>query len=283
MKSKVIYLFIILAATMATSCKKDITVVANASVQDMLLEKINRIKDTKGGVNIISNETFSRSTKKMVASYQIDGSFESNPFDNVEVDNILLTPLQGVQPDIVSSQYIPSKVYSQEQNSGLFGRKVSVKYHKRGTSADLRTDISIETPPQLNLNIPGLGTSSSTFRSVPLTWTPGNSADNVYIIIVFLPESVSNADYSTYARVTRFISVPDNGSYTIQNSQFDGIPQGAQLAIGVARGNTALAVGMATGTAADRTFITAISSATLIGTIGGGGTGCGGDICIEPN
>jgi hypothetical protein len=279
MKSKIVYLLLACIIALTTSCKKDVTGVVNASVEDMLLEKISRIKDTKGGVTISANQTYSTSLKKMVTNYQIDGSFDNNPFDRVEVGDIVLEPMQATRTDIVTNQYIPNKVYSQDQINSVFGRKVSIKYHKRGSLVDLREDMSIESPPQLGLGVPGIGTS--TFRSVPLTWVAGNSNDNVYVIIAFLPQSVSNEDYRTYSEVTRFISVPDNGSYTIPNSQFSGIPQGAQLVIGVARGNTALAAGMSTGT--DRTAITAISSATLIGTIGGGGGGSCSGICIEPN
>ena len=287
MKSKIVYFLFALVTMVTTSCKKDITIINGTSVEAMLLEKISRIKDTKGGLTIWSSQTCIASTKKMVVGYQIDGAFDNNPFEKVEIGDIVLEPMQATRPDIITNQYIPKKEYSQEQKKIVFGRKVSIKYRKPGTSVDLRNDMSIDTPSELNMGVPGLGSTPS-FRNVPLTWVAGNPSDEVYIMIVFLPESVSNANYSNYARVTRFISVPDNGSYTIQNSQFAGIPSGAVIAIGVARGNTALAAGMATGT--DRTSITAISSATLTATVGGGGGGtgggggggCGSDICIEP-
>jgi hypothetical protein len=278
MKSKIVYFLFALVAMMTTSCKKDLTIANGTSAEAMLLEKISRIKDTKGGLTIWSSQTCIASTKKMVVGYQIDGSFDNNPFEKVEVGDIVLEPMQATRSDITTNQYIPNKEYSQEQKKSVFGRKVSIKYRKPGTTVDLRNDMSIDSPPELDMGVPGLGSTPS-FRNVPLTWNAGNASDNVHIIIAFLPESFSNANYSNYAKVIRFISVPDNGSYSIPNSQFAGIPSGAVIAIGVARGNTALAAGMATGS--DRTSITAISSATLIGTMGGGGGGCG-SICIEP-
>ena len=275
MKKNIFYFLFL--AILLSSCKKDIAPTAFGSAEDLLLAKVSRLINTKGGITIAAHEDYSKSRNKMITTYQIDGSFDDNPFDKVEVGDITLEPLQATRPDILTNQYVVTKAYNQDQINSVFGRKVSIRYHKPGASVDLRSDMSIESPPPLGLDVPGIGGTSS-FRNVPVTWVAGSSNNNVYILISFQPESISNPQFRNYSRVDRFISVPDNGSYTITNDKFSGIPQGAQFIVAVARGNTALAIGMANGT--DRTGITAIATGSLVGTIGGGGS-CSG-ICIEP-
>ena len=281
MKKAIIFLSFAFFSTLVLSCKKDASAVITKSVEDLLIEQVSRIQNTKGGIIIAARENYSKSSGKMKVNYQIEGSFDNEPFDSVSVQGIALEPIQKLYPNTPSNQYIITKDYGLENIKNLFGRKLTIGYHKRGLTASSRTeDVTIQTPSQLDLNVPGLNNTSSSYRNIPITWIAGNSG-SVYVLISFQPESVSNAAFRTYSRIDRFISVPDNGSYTISNDKFLGIPEGAKLIIAVARGNTALAAGMATGT--DRTSITAIATAMLVGVIGGGGGGCGSDICIEPN
>jgi hypothetical protein len=271
-----------------SSCKKEAESIGNTlSPMSTLLEKMNKIKDTKGGGVVISTgQIYTKNPdnpqKRNVSSYgyQIHGFFDNLPFESIQVGDVKLIPYQTLLlPGEFSNQYIPQDD-DRLAFKGLFGKKVNITYKAKNAALDVRSEYSVDAPAQLDVNVPdntgGSGTTSSSnfYRSVPITWNAGNPNDKVYILFSFEPQLVTNERFRSYSAVSKFYEVPDNGSYTLGSSNFQGLPDGANVVIIVARGTTAIGAGITNGYG---TSIQAISTAGISGQVGTGGGGGGGN------
>lgn len=265
------------------SCKKATSL--DNSIDDSLtptlalLKKIQRIEGTQGGVTISTGGFFSNYNPNAKRTFQVDGSFSGLPFENIKIgEEVNLVPLEKLRPGVSSNQYIPDDGYaSTDKLANLFGKKINISYTRKVSSLQSRFDQSIDTPDDLNGSVSGgSGSSSNFYRNVPVSWSAGNSNDKVYVLMMFMPSDISNERFQNYQKVTKFYEVPDNGSYTLTEGNFSGIPQGAYVLIVIARGTTALGAASVNGTA---TSITTMSTTTISGQVGsggGGGTGGGG-------
>ncbi len=272
MKKQIFSICCLALLVLLGACNKEGQSISSLTGEAALIAKINRVKGAQGSVTIRAHTTVSRYVGNST-SYEIGGSFPDQPFEQIMVGALRLEAWQKFRPDINTAQYIctDTTAIANEQAKQMFGTNVAVKYQRKDGSGS-KTEYRIEVPQQLDLDVPLNPTptgGSSSNRNVPLTWRRDANNSEVYILISFNPESVSNSSVRSSPPVDRFLTVPDNGSYTLNESQFAGIPTGAYFIIVVARGTTAVAAGGTTGYSA----INALSTGTIKGQIGGGG-GC---------
>jgi hypothetical protein len=273
-KSSLFIMFLIILAEATTSCKKDTeSNQSTLSPLETLMDKMQRIKGTQGGLTISSGQTYSRYNPNIGVQYDITGGFQNLPFQSIKVGDVNLVPYETLEKGIQSPQYVMDKAYDKSILRNLFGKKISIQYQDKVSTLNSRNDVFIETPSELGVGISG-NSANNFYRNVPLTWSAANNGQNIYILLAFEPQSVSNSQFRNYSRVSKFYEVPDNGAFTLTESNFQGIPQGALVVIVIARGTTAIGAGVGTGIS---TSVQAVSSATLTGQIGTGGGGTGGD------
>lgn len=286
--------FIIVALLCLSACNKESRdlVIDTLSGEETLLSKMNRVDNAKGFI-VISENSFGLGNKRK--SYFLNAVLDSNQvvfFNNIKI-NHNVTLKRNIPVHGSSTQFLPEKSRSNEENAELFGKTISVGM-ETGSNQTLETrtanETSIDTPLEMDVTISSTNAPSnsngtmSVPRNVPLRWTPDSRNRSVYVLLLFDPRHVRNAAHRTARRVSRFHSVSDNGSYTIPASDFSNIPQGAHIEILVARGNTGVIGGTSNGMGS--TAIMTYSMAKIIGSTGGGNTGGSGDscpTCIEVN
>jgi hypothetical protein len=273
-KNSLFIIFLSILTLINTSCKKDTeNTQSTLSPIETLMDKMQRIKGTQGGLTISSGQTYSLYNPNIGVEYDITGGFQDLPFQSIKVGDVNLVPYETLKKGIQSPQYVMDKSYDKSILKNLFGKKVSILYEDKVNTLNPRTVVAIETPSELGVGISGTGVNNF-YRNVPLTWNATNNGQNVYVLLAFEPQSVSNLQFRNYSRVSKFYEIPDNGSFTLTESNFQGIPQGAFVVIVIARGTTAIGAGVGTGI---NTSVQAVSTATLTGQIGTGGGGTGGD------
>jgi hypothetical protein len=277
MKIKISLFLVCCLFIIVSSCKKEIgETESQLSPMNTLLQKMQLIEGTNGGLTISTGKIYSRYNTNLKRTFEITGGFQDLPFENIKVDGVNLVPLVKLEPGVKSPQYVMDKPYDNSMLQNLFGKKISISYETKSNILSSRSESSINTPNLLEIDIPanssgGSNVPSNFYPNVPITWNAGYSG-NVYILMAFDPQSVSNAQFRSYSRITKFYEVPDNGSFTLTQSNFQDIPKGAYVTILVARGETAIGAGSSNGSG---TSIRAISTASLSAQTGGGGTGSG--------
>jgi hypothetical protein len=276
-KSHFYFILFIVSLFSVVSCNKTEQVIEE-SLPPMatLLKKIQRIEGAKGGLTISTGNFFSFYNPSAKRVYQIDGGFADLPFEKIKIGNeVTLIPYEKIDPSVSSNQYWPDKEsFDDNKFKNLFGKQINIQYENKSTTLNSRVDIMIETPAELGAGVTG-NSPNNFYRNVPITWAAGNSSDKVYVLMSFMPTDISNENFSSYPKVTKFYEVPDNGSFTLTESNFQNIPQGASVLIIVARGNTALGAASVNG---GKTSVTSMSTTTIsgqVGSSGGGGTGGG--------
>lgn len=262
---------------LSVGCKKESSFFPALTAEEALRRKMLGHRNADGGVTIASDFGYNRKGE----SHQFTAGFKAGHiYEQVKVGDVKLIPFKPI--DGYSNQYVPDSNVTKQQLKNTFGKKINISLENQGAQPRSGTTASLDIPLEMTDLIianggSGAGSRSYVSRNVPLTWTADPNNDDVYILIMFEPESVFNANFRNSPRVDRFYRVNDNGAFTIPATGFDGIPDGAFVEIVVARGSTALIGGSTDGR--NNTSIMAFTSATIVVSPASGGSGCNGD-CI---
>ena len=136
--------------------------------------------------------------------------------------------------DYKSSDYLKS----------LFGTFVTFKL-KAKNGADDEALHEIYVPKSINVSAPF---GSSINRNSTFVWdADGTNTPGVIIAVTFDPQISGNSQFKNVKTIERVIIAKDNGRYTFESQDLDGIPSGSTIAIALVRGNLAEIKGLKTG------------------------------------
>lgn len=266
-KTVVILLCFILASCSKSSLKEPIE---SISAEKILLNYLAINRSAKN--NLVVSSSYIYNSKSH--GYQVDATFTNEQrYDHLKLNDVRLEKFEV--PGVYQSHRYMADHVDKAKLARLFGKTVQLSFEggmpKNGEVGAFTTyDEMLVTIPTGTNNTPA--TSGSVIpRNVPLHWTPNSNNGEVYIIISFDPNSIFNPNFAGSQPIERHYVVPDNGSHTISADKFDGIPNGANVEILVARGRTALIVGLSN---SNETAFSNISRATIFVSPRGGDTGC---------
>jgi hypothetical protein len=273
--------FFLLFAIMLASCKREAaSVLINLDGQQTLLRYLHTLQQADNELIVTSQFGYNLKGK----TYQVDASFKEGAiYDHINIGGVQLN-LDSANAGSKGARYLPAPYLDKSEYAKLFGKTVTISCESGGnlTQRAIATD-QFATLPEMNMTIPNgnggiVQSGSSVPRNMPLRWNAAPNNLQVYILILFNPNSIINKNFATSQRVENFYSVPDNGEHTIPSDKFDGIPVGGRIEIIVARGNVGILGGISNGSS--QTAVMNCSTATVFGVPGGGGGGCGNCIHI---
>jgi hypothetical protein len=142
--------------------------------------------------------------------------------------------IQPGQDSMYSYNYASDQV---SKSSQLFGTKILVTIH--GIDEDDTVSSSVYLPKQLSPSLEDYPDTISTSHGLQLLWSPDsdNTWGNVVVQLFYYSALSKKADSTMPDKIQPVnITVPDNGSYYLSQSDLSAFPENAYIGITIARG-----------------------------------------------
>jgi hypothetical protein len=142
-------------------------------------------------------------------------------------DNTLSLNQLMINSNLIDNQHGNTFRFDGIEVPGIFGSTISVNY------GDVYIG-DLEIPNKILAQSP----SSSLAAGDVITWNADGSNDKgVLILVNFNPTMQNEPGMEAYSMQSNLIHVDDNGTFTLTNEMFDGIPDRAEITVEVVRGN----------------------------------------------